>query len=235
MTTNNLVELKDVSFYWDDQQSPVLAIDFLSIAKGEHVFISGDSGSGKTTLLNLLCGIHQAKTGSIKMLGQDLNKLSSQERDSFRGDHLGVIFQQFNLLPFLSVQENIQLPMGFSKKRTAKSVNAKEEIPRLLEALGLPLSLINKKVTQLSVGQQQRVAACRAFLGAPELIIADEPTSALDRKNSDNFLQLLFKEADAHDSTIIFVSHDENTAKHFSRVVELTEINKAVPHSVINT
>jgi len=90
----------------------------------------------------------------------------------------------------------------------------------------LPLALINKKVTQLSVGQQQRVAACRALLGAPELIIADEPTSALDKNNSDNFLRLLFKEADAHNSTIIFVSHDENTAKHFKRVVELADINR---------
>ena len=232
MTNNNLVELKDVCFFWPDQQEPTLNIDTLSIAKGEHVFISGDSGSGKTTLLNLLCGIHQAKTGSIKMLGQDLNQLSNQQRDSFRGDHLGVIFQQFNLLPFLSVKENIQLPMGFSKKRSSKSVNTEEEIPRLLEALDLPLSLINKKVTQLSVGQQQRVAACRALLGAPELIIADEPISALDRKNSDNFLELLFKEADAHDSTIIFVSHDEHTAKHFSRVVELTDINQQAATSV---
>jgi len=225
MSTNSLVELSDVCFYWPEQDEPTLNIDHLSISKGEHVFISGDSGSGKTTLLNLLCGIHQSKTGKIEILGRDLNSLSSQQRDSFRGDHLGVIFQQFNLLPFLSVKENIQLPIGFSKKRLAKNINTNKEIPRLLESLDLPLSLINKKVTQLSVGQQQRVAACRALLGAPELIIADEPTSALDRKNSDNFLQLLFKEADANGSTIIFVSHDEHTAKHFSRVVELDEIS----------
>ena len=204
-----------------------LDIDSLSISKGEHVFISGDSGSGKTTLLNLLCGIHQANRGSIEIIGQDLNKLSSQNRDSFRGDHLGVIFQQFNLLPFLSVKENIELPLRFSKQRASKCTNSNDEISRLLAALDLPLSLIDKKVTQLSVGQQQRVATCRALLGSPELIIADEPTSALDKKNSDNFLQLLFKEADLNDSTIIFVSHDENTAKHFSRVVELTDINKA--------
>jgi len=225
--SNNLVELKDVAFFWPEQKEAVLDIESLKISKGEHVFISGDSGSGKTTLLNLLCGIHQAKTGSIKILGQDLNQLSSQKRDSFRGDHLGVIFQQFNLLPFLSVKENIELPLRFSNKRSSKCANTNNEILRLLAALDLPLALIDKKITQLSVGQQQRVAACRALLGSPELIIADEPTSALDRKNSDNFLQLLFKEADLNNSTIIFVSHDENTAKQFSRVIELSEINKA--------
>lgn len=223
---NSLVDLKDVSFFWPDQQEATLAIDYLSIPKNEHVFISGNSGSGKTTLLNLLCGIHQAKTGSVEILGQNLNGLSKQKRDSFRGEHLGVIFQQFNLLPFLSVKENIELPLRFSSKRASKSGNTHEETRRLLAALDLPLSVIDKKVTQLSVGQQQRVAACRALLGAPELIIADEPTSALDRENSDNFLQLLFKEADANQSTIIFVSHDEYIAKHFSRVVELTDINK---------
>ena len=225
MNNNTLVELTDVCFFWPEQKVPTLNIDSLSIDKGEHVFISGNSGSGKTTLLNLLCGIHQAKTGSIKILGQDLNTLSNQQRDSFRGDHLGVIFQQFNLLPFLSVRENIQLPLGFSKKRLAQNINANEAISSLLESLGLPLALVDKKVTQLSVGQQQRVAACRALLGSPELIIADEPTSALDRKNADKFLQCLFKQADAHGSTIIFVSHDEDTAKHFSRVVELDQIN----------
>jgi len=224
--TQCLVELKDISFFWPGQTKAVLDIDYLSVTKGEHIFISGDSGSGKTTLLNLLCGIHQAKTGSIEILGQDLNKLSSQKRDSFRGDHLGVIFQQFNLLPFLSVKENIELPLRFSNIRASRGANSNVEIPRLLSALDLPLSLIDKKVTQLSVGQQQRVAACRALLGSPELIIADEPTSALDRNNSDNFLQLLFKEADLNESTIIFVSHDENTAKHFSRVIELSKINK---------
>ena len=232
MSNQCLVELKDVSFSWADQKEAILAIEFLSIAKGEHVFISGDSGSGKTTLLNLLCGIHQAQSGSITVLGQNLNQLSSQKRDSFRGDHLGVIFQQFNLLPFLSVKENIELPIRFSMKRFSKSNIIDDEIPRLLAALDLPQTLIDKKVTQLSVGQQQRVAACRALLGAPELIIADEPTSALDRNNSDNFLQLLFKEADANGSTIIFVSHDEITAQHFTRVVELTDINKAMPDSI---
>lgn len=228
MPARPLVELKELRFFWPEQNVPTLDIDYLSVSRGEHVFISGESGSGKTTLLNLLCGIHQAHSGVINILNQDMNKLSKQQRDSFRGDHLGVIFQQFNLLPFLSVAENIQLPLGFSKIRQKKSRDIQSETQRLLSALDLPAAIIDKKVTQLSVGQQQRVAACRALLGAPEVIIADEPTSALDRKNSDNFLQLLFKEADAHDSTIIFVSHDEHTATHFSHVVPLAQINKAV-------
>ena len=224
---DTLIELNQLEFYWPQQQTAVLKVDALPVEKNQHSFIRGDSGSGKTTLLNLLCGIHIATKGSVSVLGQDLTIMDNQQRDRFRGEHLGVIFQQFNLLPFLSVKDNIVLPCGFSKQRLAKVADAEQEVERLLDALDLPPSLANKNITELSVGQQQRVAVCRALIGSPELIIADEPTSALDTKNRDRFLQLLFQEADKNNSTVVFVSHDEQIAYHFPRVIELSDYNQA--------
>lgn len=227
MNANNaLIELRQLEFFWPKQSEAVLKINNLFVEKHQHSFIRGDSGSGKTTLLNLLCGIHTASKGAVTILGQDLTVMANQQRDRFRGEHLGVIFQQFNLLPFLSVKENITLTCGFSNQRRAKVVNADEEVDRLLSALDLPSSLANKNVTELSVGQQQRVAVCRALIGSPELIIADEPTSALDLKNRDRFLQLLFQEADKHGSTVVFVSHDQQIAHNFPCVIELSDYNR---------
>ena len=224
-SSNSLIRVNDLSFSWPNQQSELLSINELSIDQNEHVFIQGDSGSGKTTLLNLLCGINVCSKGSLVVLNHELKELSSQKRDRFRGDHLGVIFQQFNLLPFLTVKENIQLPCRFSRTKTKKIESLSDEVLRLLDALDLSSTLMNQNVTELSAGQQQRVAVCRALIGSPEIIIADEPTSALDMKNRDRFLQLLFQEADKHMSTVVFVSHDPSIAYHFADVVELSSIN----------
>jgi len=214
-------------FSWSKKSAELLVLPELNIDKGQHAFIQGSSGSGKTTLLNLLCGIHVCNEGQLSVLGEDLSELSTQKRDAFRGDHLGVIFQQFNLLPYLSVKENIQLPCRFSKTRLERAGDVTSEVYRLLEALDLDESLANKKVTELSAGQQQRVAACRAMIGSPELIIADEPTSALDTLNRDRFLTLLFNEVEKHNGTIVFVSHDPNIAHHFPKVVDLAKLNMA--------
>lgn len=221
-----LVEIEGLKFRWPKQPQETLAIQSLRIGQLEHTFLQGSSGSGKTTLLNLLCGINLCSAGHLKVLGEDLGALTSQRRDQFRGSHLGVIFQQFNLLPFLSVKENIELPCHFSTHRSAKVTNINVEVLRLLDALDLPESILNQNVTELSAGQQQRVAACRAVIGSPELLIADEPTSALDVQNRDNFIKLLFQEAEQHGSTIIFVSHDPSLAKHFPKQVNLAEINQ---------
>jgi len=225
-TLEKLVDINDLRFRWSEQSADLLNINQLSVEKTQHVFIQGSSGSGKTTLLNLLCGINTPSSGSINVLGENLGTLSSQKRDQFRGNHLGVIFQQFNLLPFLTVKENIQLPCRFSKARSEKAGNIFDEVLRLLDALDLSESLANKKVNELSAGQQQRVAACRAMIGSPEIIIADEPTSSLDTLNRDRFLTLLFEEASRHEGTIVFVSHDPSIAGHFSQVIDLAELNK---------
>ncbi|MBU0654129.1 MAG: ABC transporter ATP-binding protein [Gammaproteobacteria bacterium] len=222
----NVIELHNLRYRWRGQTSDTLAIADLHVRTGEHLFIRGASGSGKTTLLNLLAGILVPASGSLEILGQAVYTLDGSARDRFRADHMGVIFQQFNLLPYLSVLENVQLPCYFSSRRKQQVGDLQASAYRLLDHLGLDAGLRHRAVTELSVGQQQRVAVARALIGSPELIIADEPTSALDTDTRDSFLDLLFREAEAQGSTIIFVSHDPHIASHFPRVVDLRELNQ---------
>lgn len=224
--TEPIINLQNVRFRWPEQEEDMLYIPELMVKKGEHLFIQGPSGSGKTTLLNLLTGINLANSGSVIVLGTPLERLSTIQRDQFRADHLGVIFQQFNLLPYLSLLENVQLPCGFSKRKKVNAGNMHETALRLLTHLSIPASLLNKPVSKLSVGQQQRTAVARALIGSPEIVIADEPTSALDSDNRDRFLELLFQETEEQGSTLIFVSHDQHIAKQFNQVVDLTELNQ---------
>lgn len=233
--TTNIIELNQLQFCWSSQLPPVLDIEQLTIRQGEHAFIRGESGSGKTTLLNLLAGILVPDQGELRILDQALHQCKATQRDRFRADHMGVIFQQFNLLPYLSVIDNVLLPCHFSASRKSKAVKQYDSIEKaathLLTHLGLPKDYHERDVTRLSVGQQQRVAVARALIGQPEIIIADEPTSALDTNKRDAFLSLLFQEANAQHSTILFVSHDPYIAKHFSRIIELGEINQAATFS----
>lgn len=222
----DIVELKDLQFRWRGQNRDTLSISELSVRQGEHLFIRGASGSGKTTLLNLLAGILKPNSGRVTLLGHVLESMGSSARDRFRVDHMGIIFQQFNLLPYLSVVENVLLPCRFSARRRQKAGDIKATAYRLLEHLGLDTELFQRTVTDLSVGQQQRVAVARALIGSPELIIADEPTSSLDTDTRDGFLDLLFREAEALASTIVFVSHDPHIATHFPRMVDMQEVNR---------
>ncbi len=222
----NVIGLHNLRYRWKGSTRDTLAITELHVGKGEHLFIRGASGSGKTTLLNLLAGILVPVTGSLSILGRETSGMSGTARDRFRADHMGVIFQQFNLLPYLSVLENVQLPCHFSTRRKQQAGDIGGTANRLLDHLGLDENLRHRSVTDLSVGQQQRVAVARALIGSPELIIADEPTSALDTDTRDGFLDLLFQEAEAQGSTIIFVSHDPHIASHFPRVVDLAEVNR---------
>jgi putative ABC transport system ATP-binding protein len=207
-------------------------ISELSIQKGERVFIKGESGSGKTTLLSLLGGINLPDAGLIKLLGTDIAQLKQSRRDQFRADHIGFVFQLFNLIPYLSVIENITLACEFSSRRKAKALlksnTLVDEAYRLLSHLQLQdRALLNKPVSDLSVGQQQRVAAARALIGSPELIIADEPTSALDADTREHFLNLLLSECEHSGSTILFVSHDPSLENTFDRSIHLSKLNKA--------
>jgi len=223
----NVVQLKNLQYRWRGQSGDTINIDNLRVQQGEHVFIKGASGSGKTTLLNLLAGILVPDSGSISILENDMQSLSTSARDRFRADHMGIIFQQFNLLPYLSVIENIVLPCEFSKRRKQQAGDVHKMAEQLLEHLGLKQELINRSVMDLSVGQQQRVAVARALIGKPELIIADEPTSALDTESRNDFLKLLFSEAEQQGSTILFVSHDPYIAEKFPRVLDLHALNQA--------
>ena len=222
-----IVRLEDVRFRWPGQIRDLLHIPNLALHRGEHLFIQGPSGSGKTTLLNLLTGIYLPTAGAIAILGTELTALSSSQRDGLRADYLGVIFQQFNLLPYLSLLENVQLPCEFSNIKKGKCGDVRTASKQLLSRLGLEDSLLNQPVSKLSVGQQQRAAVARALIGSPEIVIADEPTSALDRQNRDRFIDLLFQETKEQGSTLIFVSHDEYIARQFEHVVQLEQVNAA--------
>jgi len=220
------IVIKNLEFTWKEGVKPILSIDEFSLKQGSRLFIQGPSGSGKSTLLGLLSGILTPQKGSISLLGTPLNSLTSNARDQFRANHIGYIFQMFNLLPYLNVLDNVILPCQFSSIRSDKIGNSekalKAEALRLLETLGLRDSeLLNKPVTELSLGQQQRVAACRALMGSPEILIADEPTSALDANAQGDFLRLIGEECANNNITLVFVSHDERLAHQFDLVAHL--------------
>ncbi|HEX4856514.1 MAG TPA: ABC transporter ATP-binding protein, partial [Limnobacter sp.] len=178
---------------------------------GDTVFLQGHSGSGKSTFLNLLAGVLKPVQGHVSLMGQRLDGLSASACDALRVDHVGFIFQQFNLLPYLDVLDNVTLPCRFSKRRrqhaTAAGQSVEQAAARLLDALGMGRHL-KQAVNSLSVGQQQRVAAARALIGQPDLIIADEPTSALDTVHQDRFIQLLMQQASEQNTAVLLVSHN---------------------------
>jgi putative ABC transport system ATP-binding protein len=209
---------------------PVLSLDSLKVDTGEKVFLYGPSGSGKTTLLGILGGVLQADRGTVSVLNQDLTRMSNSARDTFRGNHVGFVFQMFNLIPFLKVRENILLSLNFSRLKKEKTLKRFGSLEKALhhfsESLGI-FSILEKKSHEISVGQAQRVAAARALIGSPELIIADEPTSALDAHLRNEFIQLLFQEIHETKSALLFVSHDKSLASLFDREIDLTLINQA--------
>ena len=228
-----VIEISDLQFAWKKQAQLVLDINSLQVNEGERVFLRGPSGSGKSTLLSLLAAVTAPRSGDLKVLGQDLKKLGHAKRDQFRADHIGFIFQMFNLIPYLSVVENVTLPCRFSRKRKhkvlAQADSLEHEAIRLLDHLDMAHDdVLHKPVNELSVGQQQRVAAARALMGAPELVIADEPTSSLDADRRTAFIDLLFRECDSANSTLIFVSHDNSLEAPFERTIEFNQLNNSV-------
>ncbi len=224
----DIVTMSGVRFAWPSRDSFRIAIDDFKLANGERLLLTGPSGSGKSTFLSLLTGIVTPQAGSIDILGTDIATLRGAARDRFRAEHFGIIFQMFNLLPYGSVLDNVLLPLSFSaerRKRATAEHSAEAEAARLLGKLGLEPSLVQAaSAASLSVGQQQRVAAARALIGAPRIIIADEPTSALDRDRQEAFLDLLFAVVAEAGATLIMVSHDESLGPRFSRVAALESI-----------
>ncbi|HEU5134207.1 MAG TPA: ATP-binding cassette domain-containing protein [Steroidobacteraceae bacterium] len=183
------IDLQHIKFSWPGAPA-LLEIERLQVERGERVFLRGPSGSGKSTLLGLIGGVLAPNAGSVRVLDQPLHDMSAAERDRFRGEHVGFVFQMFNLVPYLSVRENVLLALRFAPARAARVNSRGEEAGRLLAAMGLAdPALLDRPVTQLSIGQQQRVAAARALLGGPELLVADEPTSALDHDAREAFLR----------------------------------------------
>jgi len=228
---DSAIALTNVEFGWPGQPA-LLAIEQFQLLPGERLFLYGASGSGKTTLLNLLAGVLVPDKGDISLLGSSFSQCSARQRDQIRADHLGFIFQVFNLLPYLSLLDNVLLPCRFSARRAqrARQRHGSEEAAAhfLLATLGLAdPTLLKRPVIELSVGQQQRVAAARALIGEPELIIADEPTSALDSDMRETFIELLNSQVAQSGSALLFVSHDMSLATGFSRSLSLTELSEA--------
>lgn len=222
-----MIALTDLVFRWPGQASPCLNIPHFEVAAGERVFLHGPSGSGKSTLLGLLGGVALPQRGRVVLLGQDIAQLSGPQRDRFRADHIGFVFQQFNLLPWLTALDNVLLTCTFSARRRQRAGAARAEAERLLQRLDLAPQLWHQPAAQLSVGQQQRVAAARALIGRPEILIADEPTSALDAPRQQAFIDLLLGEAAAVGACLLFVSHDQRLAARFDRVLSLADIHRA--------
>ena len=226
----HLIDIQGLKYRYQTAQQETLAISEFRVEKGESIFLYGPSGSGKTTLLEILAGILKPQKGVVKILGQDLSAKSETERDQFRGEHLGYIFQNFNLIPYLSVRENIELPIRLSARRRSRIDIGKLEniISDICDRLGI-LSVLERRVTELSIGQQQRVAVARALVGQPDLILADEPTSSLDMDHREKFLNLLFDLCKQYGASLLFVSHDRSIQHMFSRTVFLSDINKITP------
>jgi len=223
------IDITGLEFAWS-ASTTLLRIAQLHVDRGERVFLTGASGSGKSTLLGLIAGVLQPQRGSIRIMGLPVNELPAGERDRFRGEHLGFIFQMFNLIPYLTLLENVILPLQFSPARAERlgTTTPEDEAIRLLVALGLGTAgLLSRPVVELSMGQQQRVAAARALIGRPQLLIADEPTSSLDADARDDFLQLLMNECQESGTTVLFVSHDRSLSSLFDRSLALAELNIA--------
>lgn len=216
-----MISVRDLCFDYGDAGAIVLDIPRWSVRPCEQVFLHGPSGAGKSTLLNLLSGILLPQTGTVEILGHPINTMSARQRDKWRARHVGIVFQQFNLIPYLCATDNIKLAAHF-----ADSGNPHERAHNLLNKLNIDESERRRPAARLSIGQQQRVAIARAMINQPELLIVDEPTSALDRENRELFMSLLFEQVELNQTALVFVSHDPSLASSFSRVDSLANINQ---------
>jgi len=215
------IEIDDFSFAYAGGAQDTLVIPALKIPKAQNTLVFGDSGCGKSTLLSLVAGVLAGHRGKLSVLGVDYAGMNASQHDRFRARNIGVIFQQFNLIAYLTVMENILLGLKLAGKAA--------DYPRIESILShLQIDEFrNTRARFLSHGQQQRAAAARALAARNPLILADEPTSALDDTNSRLFLDLLFREAAANETTVVVVSHDLRYKKRFDHEIDLTRLNRA--------
>lgn len=218
------IDIHALRFAYSNNGPAVLDIPQWQVERGAQIFLKGPSGSGKSTLLNVLAGVLLPSSGTVALLGQDLARLNSRRRDRYRAAHVGLVFQQFNLVSYLNVAENILLAAHFNG-RSGKQVEAR--MHELLLTLGLDGALLTQPAAALSVGQQQRVAIVRAFINDPQILIVDEPTSSLDADYRDTFMSLLLQLTRQSAKTLLFVSHDQGLAQHFEHTLDLSDINRA--------
>ena len=221
---DNIVKIESLRFQWSKNNNFKIFVPKLEVGRGKKVLFLGESGSGKTTLLSLICGFLEPLSGSISINDKIISDLTSTNKDAYRSDNIGIIFQQFNLLPYANVIDNIILPLYFSKQRSKKVENKINAAMNLCDQLRLPESILNQKASNLSVGQQQRVAVARALIGSHSIIVPDEPTSSLDTEAQELFLDLMFDQISKNSSTLLMVSHDKSLTNYFDQVIDINEI-----------
>ena len=221
---DSIVKIESLRFQWSKNNNFKIFVPKLEVGRGKKVLFLGESGSGKTTLLSLICGFLEPLSGSISINDKIISDLTSTNKDAYRSDNIGIIFQQFNLLPYANVIDNIILPLYFSKQRSKKVENKINAAMTLCDQLRLPETILNQKASNLSVGQQQRVAVARALIGSPSIIVADEPTSSLDTEAQELFLDLMFDQISKNSSTLLMVSHDKSLTNYFDQVIDINEI-----------
>lgn len=215
----SILETINLSKTYGNKESKVNALNNvnINIGKGEFVAIIGPSGSGKSTLLHLLGGLEKISSGSINVNGKDISKLKDMELAEYRRKEVGFVFQQYNLIPVLNVEENIELPLMLGNDDIDEIY-----INELIDVLGLK-DRKNHLPSQLSGGQQQRVAIGRALSTKPSIILADEPTGNLDSKTTDEVMELLKKSIRKFKQTLIVITHDINIAKKADRIINIVD------------
>ena len=218
--TDALLELDNLQHQWPGSPQPLLHIPHFRLQAGERLFLHGPSGSGKSTLLQIITGLQRPTAGEVTLQGTSLWQLNAAKRDHWRASQLGFISQTLNLLPYLTVEENLQLMLHFAGQQADPAW-----LQHLLQSLNLT-GQRQQRVSQLSIGQQQRAAIARALVHRPALIIADEPTSALDDDNTAAFMQLLLQECADTGAGLLLVSHDQRLRQYFSRVCSLQELQQ---------
>lgn len=216
------IVITNLVYAYSNTAKPILNIPSFEVQDGESVALVGKSGSGKSTLLNAIAGIVAISQGSLKVNGVELSSLSETERDAFRAENVGYVFQTFNLLQGLTALENVMLAMSFTKKISDPKSRAKQ----LLERVGLG-DKQTYKPRELSVGEQQRVAIARAIANEPKLLLADEPTANLDEQNTDSVLSLLKEVASENNRILLLVTHERDVAASLPRSVDLKSLNHA--------
>jgi len=218
---DNLVQVKEVvkSFKVGDGEVTILKGISFDVAKGEFVSIVGPSGNGKSTLLNMITGIDRPTDGEVIVTGREVHRMSENKLAAWRGEHVGIIFQFFQMLPALSLLQNIILPMDFANKYNTKE--RRERAMHLLEIVGLE-DQAHKLPSMVSGGQQQRAAIARALANDPPLLVGDEPTGNLDSRTAGDVFDLFNKLVD-EGKTMLMVTHDKELARRVPRVVEITD------------
>lgn len=222
--------IKQLVFGYSKDQPPVLMIPHWQVKTAGRLFVRGASGSGKSTLLNLIAGLLIPQQGEIQIEDTVINQLTGHQRDAFRGRQIGMVFQRFNLIPYLTVLDNLRLASHFSGLSAS---DAQQRAIQLLEKLGLSVNLHKRYANELSVGQQQRVAIARALINQPALLLVDEPTSALDSQQRDQFINVLLNQLAETGTALIFVSHDEALAGHFSEQLAIEQFQPQAIENVI--